>query len=77
MQSEGTVLKYLLEINRSCTILVERITALERDVFALGVSCQKAFHQVRVVVDALASEQRGTREDLSEVAGTGGFFDLQ
>ena len=67
--SDGTVLKYLRDINIKLMILLERVEKLETRFETLGSSVREAFEQVREIVGVLALEQRGVRVDLAEARG--------
>ena len=75
--SDETVLKYLRDINDKVMTLALKLDSLEGRVEKLGVGCSEAFKSTKDVIgslkdvtEALAVQQKGTREDLAEYGGT-------
>ena len=75
--SEETVLKYLRDIKDRVMNLELKFDKMEERIEKLGVGCSEAFKSTKAVIgslrdvtEALAEQQKGTREDLAEVAGT-------
>jgi hypothetical protein len=75
--SDETVLKYLRDISDKVIALELKLDKIEERVEKLGVGCKEAFKStkdvigsLRDVTEALAEQQKGTREDLAEAAGT-------
>ena len=75
--SDETVLKYLRDIKDKVITLELKLDKIEERVEKLGVGCKEAFKgtkdvigSLRDVTEALAEQQKGTREDLAEYGGT-------
>ena len=75
--SEETVLKYLRDIKDKVMNLELKLDKMEERVEKLGVGCSEAFKSTKDVIgslkdvtEALAVQQKGTREDLAEYGGT-------